>query len=122
MDYSATSKSALNWAINNLIDEGDQIIIIHVVSPKADPTSKQLFADTGSPLISLEEFREINVSKHYGLNPDPEVLDMLDTVSKTRRVRVVAKVYWGIQGKSCAMLRNSSSLIHLSSGAGTRNH
>ncbi|KAK4382170.1 hypothetical protein Sango_2897700 [Sesamum angolense] len=95
MDYSATSKSALNWAINNLIEEGDQIVIIHVVSPKADPTNKQLFADTGSPLIPLEEFREINVSKHYGLNPDPEVLDMLDTVSKTRRVKVVAKVYWG---------------------------
>ncbi|KAL0423343.1 UNVERIFIED_CONTAM: hypothetical protein Sradi_0869100 [Sesamum radiatum] len=95
MDYSATSKSALNWAINNLIEEGDQIVIIHVVSPKADPTNKQLFADTGSPLIPLEEFRGINVSKHYGLNPDPEVLDMLDTVSKTRRVKVVAKVYWG---------------------------
>ncbi|KAK6127496.1 hypothetical protein DH2020_038760 [Rehmannia glutinosa] len=70
MDYSATSKSALNWAINNLIEEGDQIIIIHVVSPKADPTNKQLFEDTGSPLIPLEEFREINV-------------------------KVVAKVYWG---------------------------
>ncbi|KAK6127441.1 hypothetical protein DH2020_038830 [Rehmannia glutinosa] len=89
MDYSATSKSALNWAINNLIETGDQIIIIHVVSPKADPTNKQLFEDTGS------QFREINVSKHYGLTPDPEVLDMLDTVSKTKKVKVVAKVYWG---------------------------
>ncbi|CAA2998077.1 universal stress A [Olea europaea subsp. europaea] len=95
MDYSPTSKSALNWAINNLIDEGDQIVVVHVVSPKADPTNKQLFEDTGSPLIPLEEFREINVSKHYGLTPDPEVLDMLDTVSRTKRVKVVAKVYWG---------------------------
>ncbi|GER47055.1 adenine nucleotide alpha hydrolases-likesuperfamily protein [Striga asiatica] len=86
MDYSDTSKSALNWAINNLIEEGDRIIVIHVVSPKADPTNKQLFEDTGSPLIPLEEFKEINVSKYYGLTPDPEVLDMLDTVSKTKKV------------------------------------
>ncbi|KAL2521925.1 Adenine nucleotide alpha hydrolase-like superfamily protein [Forsythia ovata] len=95
MDYSPTSKSALCWAINNLIEEGDQIVIVHVVSPKAEPTNKQLFQDTGSPLIPLAEFREINVYKHYGLNPDPEVLDMLDKVARTKRVKVVAKVYWG---------------------------
>ncbi|XP_057807286.1 universal stress protein PHOS34 [Salvia miltiorrhiza] len=95
MDYSATSKLALNWAIHNLVGEGDQIIIIHVASPKADPTNKQLFQDTGSPLIPLLEFREISVAKRYGLTPDPEVLDMLDTVSNTRRVKVVTKVYWG---------------------------
>ncbi|KAL2499081.1 Adenine nucleotide alpha hydrolase-like superfamily protein [Abeliophyllum distichum] len=95
MDYSPTSKSALSWAINNLIEEGDRIVIVHVVSPKAEPTNKQLFQDTGSPLIPLEEFREINVYKHYGLNPDPEVLDMLDKVARTKRVKVVAKVYWG---------------------------
>nr|GMC93069.1 universal stress protein A-like protein [Ipomoea batatas]GMD41144.1 universal stress protein A-like protein [Ipomoea batatas]GMD53442.1 universal stress protein A-like protein [Ipomoea batatas]GMD58278.1 universal stress protein A-like protein [Ipomoea batatas] len=95
MDYSATSKSALKWAIENLIDEGDRIVIIHVVSPKADPTNKQLFEDTGSPLIPLVEFRELDVSKKYGLTPDPEVLDMLDTVSKQIKVVVVAKVYWG---------------------------
>ncbi|KAA8547667.1 hypothetical protein F0562_004096 [Nyssa sinensis] len=95
MDYSSSSKSALRWAIDNLIDDGDRIIIIHVLSPKSDPTNKQLFADTGSPLIPLDEFREINVSKKYGLTPDPEVLDLLDTVSKTKGVKVVAKVYWG---------------------------
>ncbi|XP_059623268.1 universal stress protein PHOS34 [Cornus florida] len=95
MDYSATSKSALRWAIDNLIEAGDQMIIIHVRSPKSDPTNKQLFADTGSPLIPLEEFKEANVSKQYGLTPDPEVLDLLDTVSKTKGAKVVAKIYWG---------------------------
>ncbi|XP_009631357.1 universal stress protein PHOS34-like [Nicotiana tomentosiformis] len=95
MDFSATSRAALKWAIDNLIEEDDQIIIIHVASPKADPPNKQLFEDTGSPSIPLDEFREINVSKHYGLNPDKEVLNMLDTVSKVKKVTVVAKVYWG---------------------------
>lgn len=49
MDYSATSKLALKWAINNLIEAGDLIIIIHVLSSKDDhPTNKLLFEDTGS--------------------------------------------------------------------------
>ncbi|CAK7338795.1 unnamed protein product [Dovyalis caffra] len=95
MDYSSTSKAALRWAAENLIDEGDRIILIQVQPPKADHTRKQLFEDTGSPLVPLEEFREINFSKQYGLTYDPEVLDILDTVSRTRGAKVVAKVYWG---------------------------
>ncbi|KAL3525060.1 hypothetical protein ACH5RR_013432 [Cinchona calisaya] len=95
MDYSQTSKLALRWATENLIEEGDRLIIIHVVSPKVETSNKQLFEDTGSPLIPLVEFREINVSKHYGLSPDREVLDLLDLVEKTKGVKVVAKVYWG---------------------------
>ncbi|XP_027179107.1 universal stress protein PHOS34 [Coffea eugenioides] len=95
MDYSQTSKLALKWAADNLVEGGDSLIIIQVVSPKVETTNKQLFQDTGSPLIPLAEFREINVSKHYGLNPDPEVLDLLDMVAKTKGVKVVAKVYWG---------------------------
>ncbi|BFG23908.1 hypothetical protein CerSpe_101820 [Prunus speciosa] len=95
MDYSATSKSALRWAVDNLIQEGDRIILIHVEPPKATNTRKQLFEDTGSPLIPLEEFVETNVSKQYGLTSDPEVLDILDTVSRTKGAKVMAKVYWG---------------------------
>ncbi|MCD9637906.1 hypothetical protein HAX54_021456 [Datura stramonium] len=68
MDYSTSSKIGLKWAIENLVEEGDTIIIIHVVSSKLDPTNKQLFEDTGSPLIPFDEFKEINVSKYYGLN------------------------------------------------------
>lgn len=46
-------------------------------------------------MIPLEEFREINFSKQYGLKSDPEVIDILDTVSRTKGAKVVAKVYWG---------------------------
>ncbi|GAV58441.1 Usp domain-containing protein [Cephalotus follicularis] len=95
MDYSPTSKAALKWAANNLIEDGDRIILIHVQPPNADHTRKQLFEDTGSPLVPLEEFRDTNFSKQYGLTNDPEVLDILDTVSRTRGAKVVAKVYWG---------------------------
>ncbi|KAJ4828784.1 hypothetical protein Tsubulata_010797 [Turnera subulata] len=96
MDYSSTSKAALRWATENLIDAGDTLILIQVQPPKADHTRKQLFEDTGSPLVPLEEFKEINYSKQYGLTYDPEVLDILDTVSRTKgQAKVVAKVYWG---------------------------
>jgi nucleotide-binding universal stress UspA family protein len=96
MDYSTTSKQALEWAIQNLIEEGDTMILIHVqTSSKTDPTNKQLFQDTGSPLIPLVEFKEINVCKKYGLTPDPELFDILDTASRTKGAKIVAKVYWG---------------------------
>ncbi|PON74993.1 Universal stress protein [Parasponia andersonii] len=95
MDYSATSKAALRWAVDNLIDGGDCIILIHVEPPKADHTRKQLFEDTGSPLIPLEEFKVINFSKQYGLKNDPEVIDILDKVSRSKGAKVLAKVYWG---------------------------
>ncbi|XP_068345419.1 universal stress protein PHOS32-like [Pyrus communis] len=96
MDYSATSKLALRWAVDNLIEQGDRIVLIHVEPTTAATTSrKQLFENTGSPLIPLEELVETNVSKQYGLTNDPEVLDILDKVSKTKGAKAVAKVYWG---------------------------
>jgi len=36
----------------------------------------------------LEEFREVNLSKQYGLAYDPEVLDVLDTLSRAKKVNV----------------------------------
>ncbi|KAM1017837.1 hypothetical protein ACFX2A_048350 [Malus domestica] len=100
MDYSATSKFALRWAVDNLIEEGDRIVLIHVESPKAATSRKQLFENSGSPLIPLEELvLETNVSKQYGLTNDPEVLDILDKVSRSKGAKVVAKVYWGDAGE-----------------------
>ncbi|KAJ7960048.1 Universal stress protein A-like protein [Quillaja saponaria] len=95
MDFSPTSKLALRWAADNLINGGDRIILINVQPLKSDHTRKELFEDTGSPLVPLEEFREINFSKQYGISNDPEVIDILDTVSRTKGAKVVAKVYWG---------------------------
>ncbi|KAK9271984.1 hypothetical protein L1049_003108 [Liquidambar formosana] len=95
MDNSPSSKSALRWAVDNLMGAEDRIILIHVQSPSSDCSKKKLFENAGSPFIPLEEFKEINVSKQYGLTPDPEVLDVLDTVSRTKGAKVLVKVYWG---------------------------
>ncbi|KAF5762565.1 putative universal stress protein A family [Helianthus annuus] len=95
MDYSATSKTALKWAIDNLFQTGDTLVLLLVLSPKSDPVNKKLFADTGSPLIPLVELKETGVCRKYGITPDSELFDMLDTVSGDKQVKVVAKVYWG---------------------------
>ncbi|KAG7016574.1 Universal stress protein A-like protein [Cucurbita argyrosperma subsp. argyrosperma] len=95
MDYSATSKSALKWAAHNLLTHGDQLILIHVEPPNSDTPRKLLFQDTGSPLIPLDEFKDIKLEKQYGLRNDAEVLDVLDSLATSKGVRVVAKVYWG---------------------------
>ncbi|XP_057442046.1 universal stress protein PHOS34-like isoform X2 [Lotus japonicus] len=93
MDFSPTSKLALRWAVDNLISRGDQIIIINVEPPHADHTRKELFVENA--LVPLEELREINFTKQYGIARDPEVIDILDSASKTKGAKAVAKVYWG---------------------------
>ncbi|KAJ6752667.1 hypothetical protein OIU74_027481 [Salix koriyanagi] len=87
MDYSPTSKASLRWAAENLVEEGDRIILIHVQPPQADHSRKQLFEETGS--------RRLIIQKQYGLTHDAEVHEILDTVSKTKGAKVVAKIYWG---------------------------
>ncbi|XP_054789669.1 universal stress protein PHOS32-like [Prosopis cineraria] len=95
VDFSPTSKLALQWALYNLIDKGDRLILINVQPPHSDHTSKQLFHDTGSPLVPLEELREMNLAKQYGIPRDAEVINILDTASKTKGAKIEAKVYWG---------------------------
>lgn len=39
-----------------------------------------------SALVPLEELKEINFTKQYGIARDSEVLDILDTVARTKEV------------------------------------
>ncbi|CAJ2653074.1 unnamed protein product [Trifolium pratense] len=121
MDFSPTSKLALRWAVDNLINKNDQIIIINVQPPSADHTRKELFESTA--LVPLEELREINFTKQYGIARDPEVIDILETASKTKgQVKAVAKVYWGDpREKLCNAVEDLhlNSLVVGSRGLGT---
>lgn len=61
MDYSPTSKAALKWAAENLVEAGDRIILIHVQPPKSDHTRKQLLEDTGSRIITYFLFHVLHL-------------------------------------------------------------
>ncbi|XP_062220444.1 universal stress protein PHOS32-like [Phragmites australis] len=95
MDYSPSSKAAARWAVDNLVKAGDRIVLIHVLPKGADASHKELWKSTGPPLIPLLEFMDMNVQTRYGVNPDKEVMEILQAASKSKQVEVLAKIYWG---------------------------
>ncbi|XP_021642508.2 LOW QUALITY PROTEIN: universal stress protein PHOS32 [Hevea brasiliensis] len=95
MDFSKGSKLGLKWAIDNLLDKGDTLYFVHVKPSQGDESRNLVWSTTGSPLIPLVEFRDQEVAKKHDVKLDPEVLDMLDTVSRQKQVTVVAKIFWG---------------------------
>ncbi|KAK3188560.1 hypothetical protein Dsin_028121 [Dipteronia sinensis] len=96
VDFSACSKKALKWAVDNVVRDGDHLILI-TVQPEAsyEHGDIQLWEVTGSPLIPLTEASDPNVMKKYHVKPDPETLDILNTIAKQKQVVVLFKVYWG---------------------------
>ncbi|KAJ3677068.1 hypothetical protein LUZ60_002792 [Juncus effusus] len=95
MDYSPSSKQAVEWAIENLARNGDHIILIHAQPHSVHGTQKQLWEEKGSLLIPFVEFKEMHLTVQYGLKPDAEVLDILEIAAKTKELKITAKIYWG---------------------------
>ncbi|KAK0606570.1 hypothetical protein LWI29_000859 [Acer saccharum] len=94
VDFSACSKKALKWAVDNVVRDGDHLILI-TVQPEGNYEEGQLWEVTGSPLIPLTEASDPNVMKKYHVKPDPVTLDILNTIARQKKVVVLFKVYWG---------------------------
>lgn len=48
MDYSDSSKKALDWAIANLLRHGDTLVVVHVLHHGGEETKHTLWAKSGS--------------------------------------------------------------------------
>ncbi|XP_031250656.1 universal stress protein PHOS32 [Pistacia vera] len=96
VDFSPCSKKALKWAADNIVRDGDHLILVSV-QPEGgyEQGETQLWGATGSPLIPLAEISDPAVMKKYGMKPEPETLDILNTLARTKEVVVLLKIYWG---------------------------
>lgn len=96
VDFSDCSKKALKWAIDNVARKGDHLILINIQAEGYyEGGEMQLWEATGSPFIPLSEFSDSNVMKKYGLKPDAETLDIVNTAAAQKEFLVLMKIYWG---------------------------
>jgi nucleotide-binding universal stress UspA family protein len=48
LDFSKGSKLSLKWAVDNLLDEGDTLYVIHVKHSQGDESRNTLWSASGS--------------------------------------------------------------------------
>nr|QQP23430.1 adenine nucleotide alpha hydrolases-like superfamily protein [Sedum alfredii] len=123
VDFSTCGNKALKWAVDNLVREGDHLILI-VVLPEGDyeQGEMQLWETTGSPFIPEIEFSDPIVMKKYGVHPDAETLNIARVAAARNGAVVLMKIYWGdAREKICEAVNNIplSNLIVGSRGLGT---
>ncbi|XVF66116.1 hypothetical protein PTKIN_Ptkin10aG0008800 [Pterospermum kingtungense] len=122
VDFSASSKNALKWAVDNVIRKGDHLILI-TIQPEGhyEEGEMQLWEVSGSPFIPLSDFSDPVVMKKYGVKPDPETLDIVSTAARQKEVVVLMKIFWGDpREKLCEAIDNIplSSIIVGNRGLG----
>ncbi|WOL15761.1 universal stress protein PHOS32 [Canna indica] len=108
VDFSPCSKAALRWALENVVRDGDNLILINVQKEgHYEAGEVQLWETTGSPFIPLTELCNPAIVKKYGVKPDAETLDILNTLAQQKEVIVAMKIYWGdAREKICEAIDN----------------
>ncbi|KAG6497068.1 universal stress protein PHOS32-like [Zingiber officinale] len=108
VDFSPCSKAALRWAVENMVRDGDHLILVNVQKEgHYEEGEMQLWETTGSPFIPLTELSDPGIVKKYGVKPDAETLDILNTVARQKEVVVLLKIYWGdAREKICEAIDN----------------
>ncbi|PNX88468.1 universal stress A-like protein, partial [Trifolium pratense] len=85
VDFSPCSVKALQWTVDNLVREGDNIILVIVSPEEYEHGEMQLWSVTGSPLIPLAEFNDSTLSKKYEIKPSPEVIKIATTAVEQKK-------------------------------------
>ncbi|KAE9455122.1 hypothetical protein C3L33_12974, partial [Rhododendron williamsianum] len=108
VDFSPCSREALKWAVDNVVRQGDYLVLV-AIRPEGnyEQGEMQLWRTTGSPLIPLTELSDPNIMKKYGVHPDPESLDIVNTAARQKEIVVLLKIYWGdAREKICEAVDN----------------
>lgn len=95
MDFSPGSKYALQWAVKNIVKEGDELILVIVNKKVIEMGEMHLWEDTGSPLIPLSDFASPATASQYGTSHDAEIISLLQREARQKQLVVVFKIYWG---------------------------
>ncbi|KAG6554641.1 hypothetical protein Mapa_003659 [Marchantia paleacea] len=96
LDYSVPSKYALTWALNNIVREGDHVLLLIVQKFEQEDGLSNLWEESGAPIISLSDLEDPSVSKtHSRLAQDQALCEQLKTASRQKHLQIKAKVYYG---------------------------
>ncbi|XP_052191311.1 universal stress protein PHOS32-like [Diospyros lotus] len=96
VDFSTCSLEAVKWAVENVVREGDYLILVtirpHIYYEEGE---MQLWETTGSPLIPLNEISDPTIMKKYGVHPDLNTLEIVNKAVEKKKIVVVMKIFWG---------------------------
>ncbi|GAQ86184.1 universal stress protein family protein [Klebsormidium nitens] len=91
LDSSDHAKYALDWAIENVIRSGDNVVLLSVAQKDEYEGQAALWGSKGSPYIPLVEF---DILKKYHLL-DHAAIEKLQKVSKQNNIEVVGQIHYG---------------------------
>ncbi|XP_021730327.1 universal stress protein PHOS32-like [Chenopodium quinoa] len=96
VDFSVCSKKALKWALDNVVRQGDHLILITVRPQHGYESGEmQLWEKTGSPFIPYDDFSNPTIMKKYGVVPDAETLEIVKNAAREKGVVPLLKIFWG---------------------------
>ncbi|KAB2040223.1 hypothetical protein ES319_D02G068100v1 [Gossypium barbadense] len=94
IDFSSSSKSALKWAMENVIRKEDHLTLI-TIQPEGnyEKGEMQLWEGIGSRILCSINYPA--TMKKYGVKHDPEVVEIVSNGAKQKEVEVLMEAYWG---------------------------
>lgn len=95
LDFSPSSRYALQWTVSNILRENDHLIVIVVnKEPMLESGRSALWQATGTPFVPLAAAENPVNQQAYQLKLDEEISKLLHEAA-AKKVVVVFKIYWG---------------------------